>query len=206
MHILELAENTIRINVLSFFGWYFTEKTIIAKPLDSKLSNEEVLTWRNTLLNQVKSYTDNNLNPAKVNVIDPTKKKFIQPLRVQEILDKLQISKADYYRALSISKDEDLELHLIRQPNFWFVDDYFDVGLKVWQANMDIQLAFNEYKVVTYMCQYFSKTKDQCSETIKYAAKEAFENNIHHHDTMKTITRAYLSNRECSVKRIFPAV
>ena len=146
-----------------FFGWYFTEKTIIAKPLDSKLSNEEVLTWRNTFLNQVKSYTDNNLNPAKVNVIEPTKKKFIQPLRVQEILDKLQISKADYYRALSISKDEDLELHLIRQPNFWFVDDYFDVGLKVWQANMDIQLAFNEYKVVTYMCQYFSKTKDQCS-------------------------------------------
>ena len=42
---------------------------------------------------------------------------------------------------------------------------------------------------------------------------------MYHHDTMKTITRAYLSNRECSVqeaiyrilpelklKRIFPAV
>ena len=35
------------------YGRYFTEKTIIAKPLDSKLSNGEkqrVLTWRSTLL------------------------------------------------------------------------------------------------------------------------------------------------------------
>ena len=50
---------------------------------------------------------------------------------------------------------------------------------------------------------------------MKQAAKEAFENNMDHNDTMKTIIRAYLSNGECSVnhvlselnlKRIFPAV
>ena len=69
------------------------------------------------------------------------------------------------------------------------------------------------------MCQYFSKTEDQRSQAMKQTAKEAFENNIHHHDTMKTIAKAYLSNRECSVqeavyhilpelklRRIFPAV
>ena len=44
---------------------------------------EEVLAWRNTLLRQVKSYIDNNLNPAKVNEIDSTK-------------DGLEISKDDY--------------------------------------------------------------------------------------------------------------
>ena len=84
---------------------------------------------------------------------------------------------------------------------------------------MDILPVFNEYKAVTYMCQYFSKTEDQCSQAMKQAAKEVFENNIHHHDTMKTIARAYLSNRECSaqeavyqilpelkLRRIFPAV
>ena len=46
---------------------YFIEKTIIAKPVDHKFSNNEkqkVLTWRNTLLKQVKSYIDNNLNPS----------------------------------------------------------------------------------------------------------------------------------------------
>ena len=29
---------------------------------------------------------------------------------------------------------------------------------------------------------------------MKEAAKEAFENNMHHHDTMEAIAKAYLSN------------
>ena len=50
------------------------------------------------------------------------------------------------------------------------------------------------------MCQYLSKTEDQRSQTMKQAAKEAFENNIHHHDTVKTIANAYFSSRACSVQ------
>ena len=96
---------------------------------------------------------------------------------------------------MPISKDEDLELHLKRQPNPCFVNNYFDVALKAWLANMDIQLVFNEYNAVTYMCQYFSKTEDQCSQAIKQAAKEAFENNMNYHDTMKKVAEDYLSNR-----------
>lgn len=68
---------------------YFTEKTIIAKPLYSKFSNDKkhkVLTWINTLLKQVKSYFDNNPNPAKVNVTDSTKDNFAHSLIVKEIL------------------------------------------------------------------------------------------------------------------------
>ena len=60
-----------------------------------------------------------------------------------------------------------------RQSNSFFVNNYFDIGLKAWQTNMDIQPVFNEYKAVAYMCQYFSKTEDQCSQVIKQAAKEA---------------------------------
>ena len=78
-----------------------------------------------------------------------------------------------YYKALPISKDEDLELHLKSQPNSCFVNNYFDVGLKTLQASIDIQPIFNEYKPVTYMCQYFSKTEDQRSQATKQAAKEA---------------------------------
>ena len=65
---------------------------------------------------------------------------------------------------------------------------------------MDIQPVSNEYKMVTYMCQYFSKTENQCSQGMKQAAKETYESNINHHDNMKTIAKAYLSNRECSVQ------
>ena len=54
---------------------------------------------------------------------------------------------------------------------------------------------------------------------MKEAAKEAYENNMHHHDTMKTTAKVYLNSRECSVqenvyrilpelklRRIFPTV
>ena len=95
------------------YGQYFTEKAIKAKPLDCKFNSDGkqgVITWTNTLLRQVKSYID----LSKVNVIDLTKGNFTQPLTIREILDELQISMDDYYRALSISKDEDLELHLKR--------------------------------------------------------------------------------------------
>ena len=49
------------------------------------------------------------------------------------------------------------------------------------------------------MCQYFSKSEDQCSQTKKQAAKGGFKNNIHHNDTMATIAKAYVSNRGYTV-------
>ena len=98
------------------YGRYFIEKTIITKPLDSKFSNEEkqkVLTWRNTLLRQTKSYFDN----AKVNVI--------LPRQFYSVRNELEISKEGYYRTLSIAKEENLELNLKREPNSCFVNKLF---------------------------------------------------------------------------------
>ena len=125
-------------------------------------------------------------------MIGPTKDNFTEPISVKEILDELETSKNDYYKAFSISKDEDLQLHLKREPNSCFANNYFNVGLKVWQP------VFTEYKAATYLCQYFSKTEDRCLQAMRQETKESFEKNMHYHDTMKTITKAYLSNRECS--------
>ena len=114
---------------------------------------------------------------------------------------------------MSLSKDEGLELQVKKEACSCFVNNCFNVGLKDWQANLDIQPVFNEYKAVTYMCPYFPKAEDGYSQAMKQVAKEAFENNMHHHDTMETIAKAYLSNQECSVqeavfklRRIVPAV
>ena len=62
----------------------------------------------------------------EVDVIDPTKDNFTQPLSVKEILDEFEIPKDDYYQDFSILKDKDLELHLKRKPNSCFVTNYFD--------------------------------------------------------------------------------
>ena len=53
-----------------WYGWYFTEKVIIVKPLDSQLSNDEkegALIWRNALLKKVKGYIDINLKCRRSN-------------------------------------------------------------------------------------------------------------------------------------------
>ena len=85
---------------------------------------------------------------------------------------------------------------------------------------MDIKsYVFMSIRQYIYMCQYFLRTEDRCSQATKQAANEGFENNMHYHDTLKTIAKAYLSRRECSVqetvchilpklklRRIFPAV
>ena len=84
---------------------------------------------------------------------------------------------------------------------------------------MNIQPVFNEYKAVTYMCSYFSKSEDQCSAAMKQAAKEALDNELDHFGTMKNILQTYTSKRECSVqeavyqvlpelhlRRVFPSV
>ena len=122
----------------------------------------------------------------------------------KELLEKLEISKDDYYRAFSTTKDEDLELHLKREANSCFVINYFDVGLKTWQETYNLLLMS---RAVAYMCQYFSKTECRCTQAMKQTAKEVFENKMDHHDTMKTVAKAYLSNRGCFLQEaVYPVL
>ena len=65
---------------------------------------------------------------------------------------------------------------------------------------MDIQPVFNHYKAITYMCSYLCKVEDECSQTMKQAVKETFENNLDSYQKMKTVAHAYATKRECSVQ------
>ena len=140
----------------------------------------------NTLLRQVKSYIDNNLYPAKVNVVDPTKDNFTQPLHIKETLDKIKYPRVIITELRQCQKMNILSCiwkgNLI--PALLII-----ILMLAWQASTDILPVFNEHKAVTYMYQYFSKTEDQCSQVMKQAAKEAFEKNMHHHDTMKQLLK-----------------
>ena len=79
----------------------------------------------------------------------------------------LKILELDYFEALSISSEDEFQVHLKREPN------YFVEGLQSWKTNIDIQLLFNHCKAVTYMCAYFLNAEDESSEAMKKAAKEA---------------------------------
>ena len=185
------------------FGKYFTDKTIVAEPLPEEMSIEAKsikLEWRNSILEKVKNYIDLELNPKRVNFLDKSKDNFFELETIPLILRKIGLLEKEYYEALSISNDNDFQIHLFRPPNSCFINNYFEEGLMAWQANIDIQPVFNHYKAVTYMCAYFSKSEDETSEAMKQAAKEAVTTNKSKFEQMKAIAREYATKRECSVQ------
>ena len=82
-----------------------------------------MMNWQRTVLGKVKEYVNDKLYSAKFNVIDPSRENYLVPPRIKEIVLELRISIEEYYRTISISEDNDYELHLIRPPNSCFVNN-----------------------------------------------------------------------------------
>ena len=185
------------------FGKFFTDQTILALPLPEDLPENQrnaILNERERTLSIVKQYIDSNLDPKKRNILSPCKESFEDAPSIENILSELGITKEEYYNALSISCDSDFQIHIRCKPNACFINNFFIEGLKAWKANIDIQPVFNHYKTVTYMCAYFSKSEDETSEAMKQAAKEALNGKKSDYDKMKSIAKAYITKRECSVQ------
>ena len=136
----------------------------------------------------------------KRNFHDPDSENFNPVPSIDEVLCELDIPKADYEYALSISDDSDFHIYLKRPSDSCFVNNYFDDGLKAWEANLDIQPVFNHYKAITYMCAYLSKTEDEVSNAMNQALQEAFEEKSDKYQQMKKVANAYVTKREVSVQ------
>ena len=185
---------------MSFEVWaFFTDKTIIAIPLQHTLNQVDkfgILSKRNNILGQVKKYIDNNL--------DPNFKTFSNDLSIQEILSSMGITEDDYYWALSISPDNDYEIHLKRSTGSCFVNNYNPVLLKAWEANLDIQPVHNYFKALTYMRAYFSQPESELSEPLKQAAKETKKQNLNVRDAMKKIAYSRQLSVQEAVYNVLP--
>ena len=88
---------------------------------------------------------------------------------VSEVLEELSMTEQEYENVLKISDDNSYQLHLRRPIDSCRVNNYFDIGLLAWEANIDIQPVFDYYKAVTYVCSYLSKQEDECSQAMKQA-------------------------------------
>ena len=95
----------------------------------------------------------------------------------------MTITEDDYYWALSISPDNDYEIHLKRSTGF--VNNYDPILLKAWETNVDIQPVHNYFKVLTYMTAYFSKSESELSESLKQASKEIKNQSLNVSDVMQ---------------------
>ncbi|XP_066911584.1 uncharacterized protein [Clytia hemisphaerica] len=183
------------------FGRFFTERTIIAKPIDPSVSNrDEILKERKTILSPVKKYIDDHFDPRYNNTLDPLKDNYEEPKSIDEILNELEIPKDVYYKNLAISTDTGFQIHYKRSPAACFINNYFEEGLLAWRGNLDIQPVMDYHKVVSYMCAYISKSEDQTTEAMKQAAKEAMNSNQTLREKMKSVSRAYRTSREMSIQ------
>ena len=179
------------------------DRTIIVDPLPDDMSGDEkesILQKRNAILNVVKEYIDTYLAPRKINILDPLKSDYVKPKDINSILLEIGFTTEEYYDALKISTDNDFQIHFKRKPNSCFVNNYFTEGLMSWEANIDIQPVINHYKAVAYMYAYFSKSEDEASEAMKQVAKEADRKNLNVFEKMESISKAYMTKRECSVQ------
>ena len=101
---------------------------------------------------------------------------------------------------MSISNDSDFQIHLKRQPNACFINNFLEEDLQAWQANIDILPVFNHCKAVPYLCADFSKAEDKTSEAMKQAVKDAINGKKSGFERMKAIARTYATKKECSVQ------
>ena len=84
----------------------------------------------------------------------------------------LQPAKREYCWALCISSDNNFKLHLKKDTNSCFVNNYNPALLKAWQANIDLQSVYIYYKAVSWMTACFSKSENSTSEEMKEAVQE----------------------------------
>ena len=177
------------------FGQFFTNQTVISKPLADEMPNEEkvvVLKKRNEILCCVKEKINEKLDPSKPDYDSNTS--------AEDVLAMCKISKEEYNWALSFSGDSDFELHLKRAVDSCFINNYFEAGVKGFRANVDLQPVFNHYKCITYVCSYFSKDETECSQAIMNAAREAKDNNLNIGESLRKVGTAFLSCREVSAQ------
>ena len=177
------------------FGQFFTNETVVSKPLADDMSDEKkllVLKKRNEILSCVKEKINEKLDPSKPDYDSSTS--------AEDVLAMCKVSKDDYNWALSISGDSDFELHLKRAVDSSFINNYFEAGIKGFRANVDLQPVFNHYKCITYVCSYFSKDETKCSQAIMNAAREAKDNNLNIRESLRKVGSAFLSSREVSVQ------
>ena len=155
------------------FGKFLNKETLVAEPMQENMPEKVkllVLRKRKEIFQKVNDYKNNFLNPSKVNFFNPLREDFTKVKSVYKVLKELDITVEENENALKIS-DNSFQLDLRRSNDPYFVNNYFDIGLLAWEANIDIQPVFDYCKAFTNICSYLSKQEDKYSEVMHQAFK-----------------------------------
>ena len=131
---------------------------------------------------------------------DTSKDIYQKDLSIDGVLLELQLTRNEYYWALSISSEIDFKLHLKRDTNFCYINNYNFLLLKAWQTNIDLQPVYNYYKTVSYMTAYFSKSENSTSEAMKQIVQEVKLQNLSARVAMKKLACSFICSRQMSLQ------
>ena len=114
-------------------------------------------------------------------------------LSLIELLDKAEVSEAEYVDALEMSCNGN-SVVLKREPDECFIN----YNPSVMLANMEIQFVLNAYACVMYVASYIMKTERSMGELLKHVAVEARTDALKMQ--LRKVGSAFLTHREVSAQ------
>ena len=103
------------------------------------------------------------------------------------------ITEEDYDDALKTMKRGHMVI-MKRDTNAGKINNYNEEMLKAWNANMDIQLAYDHYAIISYICNYVTKGEAGMTKLLRDALNEARDKP--HDEQLRRLNFEYLTNRQ----------
>ena len=102
----------------------------------------------------------------------------------------------EYYLALSTSETGKILIskRSVKERN---INNYNPEWLKAWNANMDIQIAFDPYAVITYIISYVGKDETMITSFLKEALRNAKK--LPWQEKLKSLSTAFITHRQCGM-------
>ena len=103
-----------------------------------------------------------------------------------------------YIILLFLNKKKSDRIIMKRKPSEKCVNNYNPTLLKLWKANMDIQLVSNPYSCVMYISSYIRKAEKVLGDLLKTVSKECSEMEMQ--KQLRTVASKFLNHREVSAQ------
>lgn len=166
------------------FDRYPSRRTIIAQPLGDEKDEKE----KEEEYEKAKEILTSAKNVMKEN--DMSKMTF------EEFIAKIcdgEKTEEEYHNALSIMKRGHM-LIMKRDPNAIKINNYNEEMLRAWNANMDIQLAYDHYAIISYICNYITKGETGMTKLLRDALEAARDKP--HDQQLRILNATYLTHRQ----------
>ena len=118
-------------------------------------------------------------------------------LRILKVLEVAGIRPKSNMAAVKECTRAGINVILSRDIDEIFINNYNPEWLRAWNANIDIQLCFDFFAVITYITEYFTKDESGTSPFLRMAAKKCSE--MGQLDQKRHLKNVFLTHRQMGI-------